>query len=111
MRRTIEETKRRRVIQRAFNDEHHITPATVKSRIKDIMESVYEKDYVSTELQAAEETVSYKAEHFDDVAEVSREVRRLEKEMYAAAKNLAFEEAAKLRDRIKVLENLELQWR
>jgi len=111
MQRTMEETARRRSIQETYNQEHGITPSTVKSRIKDIMDSVYEMDYVPTEPQAAESEAAYGPEQFADAAALRREVQRLEKQMYAAARELAFEEAARLRDRIKVLEDLELQWR
>ncbi|MDH4322237.1 MAG: excinuclease ABC subunit UvrB [Desulfobulbaceae bacterium] len=105
MRKTIDETERRRRIQGAYNEEHSIRPETIKSRIKDIMESVYEQDYVTVEAEAAEEEVVY-----GNLAELRKDISRLEKGMQAAAKELAFEEAARLRDRIKGLRELELTW-
>ena len=104
MRRTMEETERRRVIQADYNIEHGITPETVRSRIKDIMGTVYEQDYVEVP-QAAE------PEHrYGSLAELRKEIKAMEKEMLAAAKELAFEDAAALRDQIKVLREKELQW-
>ena len=105
MQRTISETNRRRQLQEEYNIRHQITPTTVKSNIKDIMESVYEHDYVTVELLAAEPV-----QEFHDLAALRKAMRSLEKEMHDAAKNLAFEEAAVLRDRIKNLQDLELQW-
>jgi len=104
MRKTIEETERRRAIQARYNAEHNITPETVRSSIKNIQQSVYEKDYVTVELDAAEEAAAYL-----NLRDLQLDIRRLEKQMKAAAKELAFEEAARLRDRIKVLRELELE--
>ncbi len=105
MDRTMDETQRRRRIQSAYNETHNIRPETIKSRIKDIMESVYEQDYVTVEAEAAEEEAVY-----GSLADLRKEIARLEKGMQAAAKELAFEEAARLRDRIKELRELELTW-
>jgi excinuclease ABC subunit B len=105
MRRTIEETNRRRVLQELYNQEHAITPSTIKSRIKDVMASIYEQDYVTIEVTAAEPGAGY-----EDVRELQQEIARLERQMREAAKNLAFEEAARLRDRIKMLKEKELAW-
>ncbi len=110
MRRTIEETNRRRAIQASYNEEHGITPETVQSRIKDIMESVYEKDYVPALPQAAEPAAAYGQEEYADLKDLRRAIKKMEKQMYAAAQNLAFEEAARLRDAVKVLKERELQW-
>ena len=105
MRKTIEETERRRVIQAAYNEEHDIRPETIKSRIKDIMETVYEQDYVTVEAEAAEEEVAY-----ENLADLHKDIQRLDKEMQVAAGELEFEEAARLRDRIKELRERELSW-
>jgi excinuclease ABC subunit B len=105
MRRSIEETNRRRTLQEEFNRAHGITPATVKSRIKDVMASIYEQDYVTVEAETSEEAAAY-----ESAGELQREIARLEKRMREAAKNLAFEEAARLRDRIKSLKEKELAW-
>jgi len=105
MQRTIDETNRRRAIQEEYNRAHHITPETIKSTIKDIMETVYEQDYVTVEV-AAEEALP----EFKNLAALRKEIKRLDKEMRKAAKELAFEEAAELRDRLKLLTDKELEW-
>ena len=104
MQRTIEETDRRRIIQEKYNMNHNITPATVRSSIKDIMASVYEKDYVTVATGTAENEVEYHS-----LQDLRRDIKRLEAEMHKAAKVLAFEEAAALRDQIKELRKLELE--
>ena len=104
MQRTIEETDRRRIIQEKYNMDHNITPATVRSSIKDIMASVYEKDYVTVAAGTAENEVEYHS-----LQDLRRDIKRLEAEMHKAAKVLAFEEAAALRDQIKELRKLELE--
>jgi excinuclease ABC subunit B len=102
---TIDETNRRRIVQEEFNERHGITPTSIISNIKDIMETVYEKDYVTVALEAAEAEKIY-----HNLGDLKKDMKRLEKEMNKAAKTLAFEEAAVLRDRLKELKELELQW-
>ncbi|MEW6585161.1 MAG: excinuclease ABC subunit UvrB [Nitrospirota bacterium] len=92
MKRTLDETSRRRKIQEAYNREMGITPETVKSNIKDILSSVYESDYWTVPV-AAEEKAEY---GYDDET-----VRKLEAEMKEAARLLDFERAAAIRDKIK----------
>ena len=104
MQRTIEETTRRRNLQHEYNRQHSITPATVRSSIKDILASVYEKDYITLPVQTSEAVVEYHS-----LLDLRRDIRRLEKEMHNAAKVLAFEEAARLRDQVKELRQLELE--
>jgi excinuclease ABC subunit B len=104
MQRTIEETTRRRVLQEKYNMDHSITPATVRSSIKDILASVYEKDYITVAAETAEKEVEYHS-----LQELRRDIKRLETEMHKAAKVLAFEEAARLRDEVKELRKLELE--
>jgi len=110
MQKTIDETDRRRQIQARFNEEHGITPETVRSRIKDILDSVYEMDYVPAELHAAEEEASYGVEQYQTLDQLRRDMKRLEKEMLSAARELRFEEAAQLRDQLKKMKEQELQW-
>jgi len=94
MKKAIEETERRRKIQSEYNKKMGITPETVKSEIKDILSSIYESDYFTVSA-AAEEKAEY---------ELSEDtIIRLEAEMKEAAKNLDFEKAAQIRDRIKEL--------
>jgi excinuclease ABC subunit B len=104
MQRTIEETARRRILQEKYNMDHSITPATVRSSIKDILASVYEKDYITVAAETAEKEVEYHS-----LQELRRDIKRLETEMHKAAKVLAFEEAARLRDEVKELRKLELE--
>jgi len=104
MQRTIEETARRRTLQEQYNREHGITPATVRSSIKDILSTVYEKDYVTVEVHAAEEEVEYHS-----LQDLRKDIKRMEDAMHKAAKVLAFEEAARLRDQIRELRQLELE--
>ena len=105
MRQTIDETARRRIIQAAYNEAHGITPESVLSRIKDLMDTVYEKDYVTVGLETGEAGQQYAS-----LPELRREMKALEKEMLAAAKELAFEDAAALRDQLKKLKEMELAW-
>ena len=92
IKRTLDETTRRRNIQERYNRDMNITPETVKSNIKDILSSIYESDYWTVPI-AAEEKAGY---GYDDET-----LKRLEGEMKEAAKKLDFERAAAIRDRIK----------
>ena len=93
----IDETSRRRKIQKAYNKKNGITPETIKKEITTIFESVYEADYVTVD-KVAEKTESY-----DTLDDLESTISAMEKEMVSAAKELAFERAALLRDRIKEL--------
>jgi excinuclease ABC subunit B len=110
MQRTIDETNRRRKIQEDHNRSHQITPTTVISPVKDtihqyLKEAGYGFEHEDKAPQsAAEEEVGY-----GSVADLDKEIARLETEMNRAAAELAFEEAAKLRDRIKALRMLEIE--
>ncbi|MBE9521003.1 MAG: excinuclease ABC subunit UvrB, partial [Proteobacteria bacterium] len=104
MQRTIDETSRRRSIQAVYNKEHNITPETVRTSIKDIMASVYEQDYVTVVAEAAEPVMEYHS-----LQDLRRDIKKLENDMQKAAKVLAFEEAARLRDKIKELREFELE--
>ncbi|MCK9377312.1 MAG: excinuclease ABC subunit UvrB [Syntrophobacterales bacterium] len=99
----IAETNRRRGVQEIYNRQHGITPETIQSKIKDVLASVYEADYVTVPM-AAEEQMPYLAEN------IPATIKRLKKEMQAAAKKQEFERAATLRDRIKTLEAEDLKY-
>ena len=100
MKLAMDETERRRQKQMAFNEAHGITPRGVIKRIKDIIDGVYDAEAGKKELQAAQTFASYDAMN---EKQVLKELKRLEKEMHEAAKNLEFEKAAKLRDELKNL--------
>ena len=113
MQRTIDETGRRRSIQAEFNKVHGITPTTIKSSIKNILESVYEQDYPTIEMEAAEPGGEYSFGidfNINDPQELRKEIKRLEKKMKEAAKALEFEDAAVLRDKVRILREKELKW-
>jgi excinuclease ABC subunit B len=102
MRLAMDETARRRRIQEAYNEEHGITPATIKKGIP-VLEYATELDYVQLEL-AADPRAAYKED--ENVDEL---IRKLESEMKAAAKSLEFERAAELRNRIRALRMKDLE--
>ena len=97
MKAAIGETDRRRNKQLAYNERLGITPIGVTKRIKDIIEGVYDIDEERRELKAAQAHARYEAMPEKDL---ERELKRIEREMLDAAKNLEFEKAAELRDRL-----------
>jgi len=102
MRACIDETVRRRKLQSEFNREHSITPQTVQKGLRSILESIEEHDYVTVPKVAEAE------EDYVPPEKIPGMVKKLRKEMLAAAKDLAFEKAAELRDRIRKLQDMEL---
>jgi excinuclease ABC subunit B len=102
MRRAVGETERRRHIQEEYNREHGITPQTIIKPVEATLVTAYEADYFKVPLEL---------DQIEDYSPANLEatIARLEAEMRAAAKNLEFERAAELRDRIKYLRGRELQ--
>ena len=100
MKAAMDETTRRRTIQTAFNKEHGIVPKGVTKKIKDIIDGVYDMDEGKRERKAAQEQASYESL---SVKQLSKEFKRIEKQMHDAAKNLEFEKAADYRDQLKTL--------
>jgi excinuclease ABC subunit B len=101
MERAMAETERRREKQRAFNEEHGITPQTIKRAIADIVAHTASKDGVTVD--TGDDEVNNLVGH-----NLRSYIEELEKRMRAAAADLEFEEAGRLRDEIRRLENEEL---
>jgi len=97
IKKAIQETDRRRAIQAAYNKKHNINATTIKKEISDVLESIYEKDYIKVGTN-------------DNVGgNLKKHLKALNKRMKEAATNLEFEEAAKIRDEIRKLEATELE--
>ncbi len=103
MRRAIDETERRRAKQKAFNEAHGITPQTVQKNVADIMEAAYPGAPPTAKrfAKVAEQTAEYEAM---TPAQMARKIKALEKAMYQHAKDLEFEQAARVRDELKALQ-------
>ena len=101
MKRAIAETERRRAKQLAYNAAHGITPSSIRSSIKDVLESVFEQDYYTIAAPADKEA----GEYLDPEA-VPSLIVRIEKEMRGAAAAMEFERAAELRDQVLRLRSL-----
>ena len=100
MRRAMGETERRRAKQIAYNAARGITPRGITKRVKDIIDGVYDQEAAREELKSAQNQARYEAMSEKDL---TRELKRLEKEMLEAARNLEFEQAARLRDQLRTL--------
>jgi len=102
MNKAIGETERRRNKQIAFNLEHGITPKSIVKRIKDLLDGVY-----SEKSGKEAEKLQMQKALVEDMSEkdISREIKRLEKQMLDHAKNLEFEKAARVRDQLHILKS------
>jgi excinuclease ABC B subunit len=101
MKKAMDETDRRRKVQKEYNEKNGITPETIKKKISDVLHSIYEADYPALpEAGEKEEDV--------DIEKIPQMIERLRKQMLWAAKRLEFERAAEIRDRIDRLEKRSL---
>ena len=107
MQRAMEETSRRREKQMAYNAEHGITPESVKAKISDILDSVYERDHVRADISGVAGKGFADGGHLVG-NNLQAHLNALEKQMRDAAADLDFEKAARLRDEIKRLKAAEL---
>ena len=100
MKAAIGETERRRARQIAFNAEHGITPRSVVKEVRDLIDGVYDPDGAKNDLKAAQD-----AAQFEGLSEkeLARRVKQLEKQMLEHARNLEFEQAARVRDQLALL--------
>ena len=103
MSRAVEETNRRRLMQAEYNRKHGITPESIRKEIHNILDSVYESDYVTVP------TVEEKIVEYKTVEELDHSIAGLEQQMKEAAANLEFEKAARLRDEIRDLKEQRLE--
>ncbi len=105
MKNAIDETNRRRTLQRAYNKKHDITPESIQKDITSLLSSVYEADYATVP------SISEPQVEFKSADELEKIILGLEEEMKRAVKELAFEKAAELRDQIRELRELDLDLR
>ncbi len=96
----IDETNRRRKVQIAFNEANGITPKGIVKRVKDMIDGVYDVEEGKRERKAAQDQANYESL---SEKQILKEMKRLEKAMHDAAKNLEFEKAADFRDQLKKL--------
>jgi len=102
MKKAIGETNRRRTTQIAHNLANNITPRSVTKKIKNMIDGVYDMDEKRTEKKAAQDRKKYEV-----LTEKQMEtaIKRIEREMLDAARNLEFEKAARLRDELRIMRN------
>ncbi|HSE93422.1 MAG TPA: excinuclease ABC subunit UvrB [Methylomirabilota bacterium] len=98
---TIRETERRRTLQAGYNAEHGITPESIRTSIRELLQTIYERDYYTVEVaEPGPET-------FESPADLERRIAELDGKMKEAARRLDFEQAAELRDRVRALRKLQ----
>ena len=104
IRKALDETNRRRKIQMEFNRENNITPESIRKSIADVLSSMAEQDYVTVEVEREDQFSGIPLD------EVPKMIEDLTREMFEAARDLEFEKAADLRDRIRELENVRVRY-
>ena len=108
MKKAISETERRREKQKAYNREHGITPETIKKGIRDILASIYERDYLDVTADDPELKLPKKLRTLKGKA-MQQELDKMRSRMWQLSKDLNFEKAAELRDQIKAAEEFMVQ--
>jgi excinuclease ABC subunit B len=101
MRRAIDETERRRAKQIAFNTEHGITPTALNKSVRDLIDGVVQTPGKGLRAGSVEREIAEL--QIDNAQDVAREIKRLEKRMIEHARNLEFEQAARVRDQLGLL--------
>ncbi|MDR2852807.1 MAG: excinuclease ABC subunit UvrB [Burkholderiaceae bacterium] len=103
MRKAISETERRRAKQIAYNQEHGITPRGIVKEVRDLIDGIYsEKDSKAEKAALQREREQARAQDMSE-KDLAREIKRLEKQMLEHARNLEFEQAARVRDQLALL--------
>ena len=103
--RAIDETARRRKVQVTYNEEHGITPRGITKSVTDVMEGAYSDSKRDGQKKVAEPGIDYSSLTPEQAV---RKIKKLEQEMFKHARNLDFEEAAKIRDQVQRLRKIEL---
>ena len=111
MKYAMDETARRRAKQEEYNKEHGIPPASIVKNIGDAMQHAYDHSNQARLARAAGFSEQDQQKFLNDPSNIKKEIQSLEKEMKEAASNLEFETAAKLRDKIRTLEEYDLSIR
>jgi excinuclease ABC subunit B len=99
----LDETKRRRIIQKKYNEKNNITPESIKKSISNVLSSIYEADYMTVPIAPKSKITPATEEDLPAL------IAKLTKEMKQAAKNMEFERAAELRDELKELNKILLE--
>jgi len=103
MQRALAETNRRREKQLEYNKQHKITPRSVQKEIANLLETIYERDYVTVPLAAEDEDL------YIPKFQLEKTIAKLKKQMREAASKMEFEKAAQYRDRIRALEQRQIE--
>lgn len=100
MKQAIDETERRRARQLSYNAAHHITPSGIMKEVRDLIDGVFHSEQARQEMLIKQDNA-----HYDAMGEkqLGKEIKRLEKQMSDHAKNLEFEQAAQVRDQLRLL--------
>lgn len=104
IRKTVDETSRRRNLQLEYNKKHNITPETIRKQINDILSSLVEQDYVTIETEPSKKLPKI------PVDKIPAMIEKMTKQMFSFARDLEFEKAAELRDQIKELEKVRIKY-